>query len=59
MLAVAPDILTGDRLSPRLTPEEAARLRELRSDLQAGVDQLNAAEGRPLDIVDLIQRLNA
>ena len=43
----------------RLSPEDAAKLAALRADVQAGLDQLDAGHGRPLDIEALIKRLKA
>ncbi len=42
----------------RLSLEDAAKLAALRSDLQAGIDQLNAGQGTPLDIEAMITRLH-
>jgi len=43
----------------RLSPEEAAKLAVLRADVQAGLDQLDAGQGRSLGIEALIRRLKA
>ena len=43
----------------RLSAEDAAKLQLLRTELQAGVDQLDAGKSKPLDIEGLLNRLNA
>ena len=43
----------------RLSAEDAAKLQLLRTELQAGVDQLDAGKANPLDIEGLLNRLNA
>ncbi|MDO8606155.1 MAG: hypothetical protein Q7R40_06445 [Phaeospirillum sp.] len=43
----------------RLSPEDAAKLATLRADVQAGLDQLDAGQGKPLDIESLLKRLKS
>ena len=43
----------------RLSPEDAAKLAALRADVQDGLDQLDAGQGRSLDVEALIKRLKA
>ncbi|TAN61938.1 MAG: hypothetical protein EPN20_11590 [Magnetospirillum sp.] len=43
----------------RLSSEDATKLRALRAELQAGIDQLDAGRVKPLDIERLLKRLNA
>ena len=43
----------------RLSAEDAAKLQLLRTELLAGVDQLDTGNAKPLDIEGLLNRLNA
>jgi hypothetical protein len=36
--------------------DHVEKLRRLRADLQKGIDSLNAGEGKPLDIEEVIRR---
>jgi hypothetical protein len=42
-----------------LSPEDALKLAKLRTDLQSGIDQLDAGQGKPFDVEALLSRLNA
>jgi len=39
--------------------EHALKIRALRADLQAGIDSLDASQGKELDIGDVIKRARA
>jgi len=39
--------------------EHALKIRALRADLQAGIDSLDASQGKKLDIGDVIKRARA